>query len=61
MNFSKKKKVVMAFTVEKCTKCNAVKKRAFSDGDALFAMSSKCTSCGEITSIEKIFGESLDE
>lgn len=61
MNFSKKKKVVMAFTVEKCTKCNAVKKRTFSDGDTLFAASSKCASCGEIASIEKIFGEILDE
>jgi len=61
MNFSKKKKVVMAFTVEKCIKCNAIKKRAFSEGDTLFATSSKCTSCGEITSIEKIFGDFLDE
>jgi len=60
MNFSKKKKIVMAFTVEKCTKCNAMKKRAFSEGDTLFTMSSKCLSCGEITSIEKIFGEPLD-
>ena len=50
----------MAFTVEKCTKCNAMKKRAFSEGDTLFTMSSKCLSCGEITSIEKIFGEPLD-
>jgi hypothetical protein len=61
MNFSKKKKVVMAFTVEKCTKCSAMKKRIFSEGDTLFAVSSKCLSCGEITSIEKIFGETLDE
>lgn len=61
MNFSKKKKVIMAFTVEKCTKCDAVKKRTFLDGDTLFAASSKCVSCGETTSIEKIFGETLDE
>ena len=60
MNFSKKK-IVLAFTVEKCTKCNALKKRKFSEGDALFTTSSKCASCGEITSIEKIFGETLDE
>jgi len=60
MNFSKKK-IVLAFTVEKCTKCNAVKKRKFLDGDTLFTTSSKCTSCGELTSIEKIFGETLDE
>jgi len=60
MNFSKKK-IVMAFTVEKCTKCNALKKRKFSDGDTLFTSSSKCTSCGETTRIEKIFGETLDE
>jgi len=60
MNFSKKK-IVVAFTVEKCTKCNALKKRKFSDGDTLFISSSKCASCGETTCIEKIFGETLDE
>jgi len=60
MNFSKTK-ITVAFTIEKCPKCNALQKRKFSEGDALFAASSKCTSCGEITSIEKIFGETLDE
>lgn len=60
MNFSKKK-ITAAFTVELCPKCNALKKRKFSDGDTLFSTSAKCTSCGEITIIEKIFGETLDE
>jgi hypothetical protein len=61
MNFSKKKKILVAFTLEECTKCNAQKKRKYSEGDTLFTSSSKCAICGEITNIEKIFGESLDE
>jgi len=61
MNFSKKKKITVAFTLEECTKCNAQKKRNFSEGDVLFNPSSKCTICGDITRIEKIFGESLKE
>jgi len=60
MNFSKKK-ITVAFTIEECPKCNALQKRKFSEGDTLFTLSSKCTSCGELTSVKKIFGETLDE
>jgi len=59
MMFSKKK-VITAYTVEKCKKCGMLRKRKFVEGDVLFAESSKCTSCGGMTSIEKIFGETIE-
>ncbi len=59
MMFSKKK-VITAYTVEKCKKCGMLRKRKFAEGDVLFAESSKCTSCGGMTSIEKIFGETIE-
>jgi len=59
MMFSKKK-IITANTVEKCKKCGMLRKRKFAEGDVLFAESSKCTSCGGMTSIEKIFGETIE-
>ena len=58
--FSKKKKITIAYTIEKCKKCDMIRKRKFSEGDVLFSDSSKCSSCDGITTIEKIFGETLD-
>ncbi len=55
-----KKKTIIAYTVEKCKKCGMLRKRKFAEGDVLFAESSKCTSCGGMTSIEKIFGETIE-
>lgn len=60
MMFSKKK-IILDYTVEKCSKCGMQRKRKFSDGDVLFAESSKCDSCGEMCFIEKIFGETLEQ
>jgi hypothetical protein len=37
-----------------------LRKRKFTEGDVLFAESSKCTSCDGMTSIEKIFGETIE-
>jgi len=59
MIFSKKK-ITLAYTIEKCKKCGMQIKRKFAEGDILFAESSKCTSCDGITNIEKIFGETID-
>ncbi len=59
MMFSKKK-ITIAYAVEKCKKCGMLRKRKFSEGDILFSESSKCTSCDGMTSIEKIFGESIE-
>lgn len=56
-----KKKITMAYTVEKCQKCEMLRKRKFTDGDTLFAESSQCTSCDGMTSIEKIFGETMEQ
>ena len=56
-----KKKITLAYTVEKCTKCGMLKKRKFNEGDVLFAEESKCNSCDGITSIDKIFGETLEQ
>ena len=59
MIFSKEK-IIIAYTVEKCKKCAMLRKRKFAEGDVLFTESSKCTSCDGITSIEKIFGETIE-
>ena len=60
MIFSKKK-ITIAYTVEKCTKCQMIRKRKFAEGDVLFSESSKCSSCDGTTVIEKIFGETFDQ
>ncbi len=54
-----KKKIVVAYTVEKCKKCGMMRKRKFTECDVLFTESSKCTSCDGMTSVEKIFGETI--
>jgi len=59
MIFSKKK-IIIAYTVEKCKKCGMQRKRKFTEGDILFAELSNCTSCDGMTSIEKIFGETIE-
>ena len=56
-----KKKITIAYTVEKCPKCDMIRKRAFTEGDVLFSESSKCNSCDGISVIEKIFGESIEQ
>ena len=60
MIFSKEE-IVLAYTVEKCPKCEKFHKRDFSEGDVLFNASSKCTFCAATTVIEKIFGEILQK
>ncbi len=59
MMFSKKK-ITIAYAVEKCKKCGMLRKRKFAEGDVLFTESSKCTSCDGMARIEKIFGESIE-
>ncbi len=56
-----KKKIIIAYAVEKCKKCGMLRKRKFSEGNILFSESSKCTSCDGMTSIEKIFGETIEQ
>ena len=56
-----KKKITTAYTVEKCKKCEMLRKRKFTEGDVLFTESSKCTSCDGMTIIEKIFGETIEQ
>ena len=60
MIFSKEE-IVLAYTIEKCPKCEKFHKRDFSEGDILFNISSKCTFCDGTTIIEKIFGEILQK
>ena len=60
MIFSKKK-IIIAYSVEQCIKCEMLTKRKFREGDVLFAELSKCGSCGSLTRIEKIFGESFEQ
>ncbi len=56
-----KEKITTAYTVEKCKKCEMIRKRKFSEGDILFNESSKCSSCDGVTVIEKIFGETIEK
>lgn len=56
-----KEKTILAFTVEKCNKCSLERKRKFKEGDFLFTETSKCDSCDEITIIDKIFGETVEQ
>ncbi len=56
-----KEKTILAFTVEKCNKCNLERKRKFKEGDFLFTETSKCDSCDGITILDKIFGETVEQ
>lgn len=56
-----KEKITIAYTVEKCGKCGMQKKRKFSTGDVLFSEVSKCDSCDGIVTIDKIFGETVEQ
>ncbi len=56
-----KEKTILAYTVEKCKKCNLERKRKYQEGDFLFTKTSKCDSCDGITVIEKIFGETIEK
>ena len=60
MIFSKEE-IILAYTIEKCPKCEKFHKRDFSEGDILFNTSSKCNFCDGTTIIEKIFGEILQK
>ncbi len=60
MIFSKKK-IIIAYTIEKCPECNMQRTRKFAKDDVLFSESSKCPSCDVICMIEKIFGESFEQ
>ena len=60
MIFSKEE-IILAYTIEKCSKCEKLNRRDFCEGDILFNSSSKCISCDGITTIEKIYGETLQK
>ena len=60
MIFSKEE-IILAYTVEKCPKCEKLNRRDFCEGDILFNSSSKCISCDGITTIEKIYVETLQK
>ena len=60
MMFSKKKTII-AYSVEKCAKCGMLRKRKFIEGDVLFAKTSKCNSCDGVATIDKIFGETIEQ
>ena len=55
-----KKKITVAYTVERCTKCKAMSKRKFLAGDTLFISLSNCTSCDGSIMIEQIYGETVE-
>jgi hypothetical protein len=56
--FKKKEEVLDPYTVEQCNSCDKTSKRQFKEGDHVFKMMEKCTSCGNgQMMIGKIFGE----
>ena len=60
MIFSKDE-IILAYTIEKCPKCEKLNRRDFCEGDVLFNSSSKCNFCDGTTVIEKIYGETLQK
>ena len=52
MIFSKEE-IVLAYTVEKCPKCNKLNRRDFSEGDVLFMPTSKCSFVMELQPSKK--------
>ncbi len=60
MIFSKDE-IILAYTIEKCPKCEKLNRRDFCEGDVLFNSSSKCTFCDGTTVIEKIYGEKIQK
>ncbi len=56
-----KEEIIIAYTIEKCKSCEMERKRKFTEGDYLFAETSKCNSCEGAMQIEKIFGESIEK
>ncbi|MDE1768957.1 MAG: hypothetical protein KGI28_00205 [Thaumarchaeota archaeon] len=58
--FKKKEELLDPYTVEQCNSCNKTSKRQFKEGDYVFKILEKCTSCGNgQIIISKIFGESI--
>ncbi|MHB8602770.1 MAG: hypothetical protein ACYC6W_03400 [Nitrosotalea sp.] len=56
--FKKKEEVLDPYAVEQCNSCNKASKRKFKEGDHVFKMTEKCSSCGNgQMMIAKIFGE----
>ncbi len=56
-----KKKITTAYTIEQCDSCYKEIKRKFKKGDSLFSEIVKCSSCDGTLSIEKIYGETIEE
>jgi len=57
MMFSKKKEIIIPYSLEQCTSCKAISKRKFKDGDYVFKNTDSCSSCKGQLLITKIFGE----
>jgi len=57
MIFRKKDEIIVPYTVEQCSSCNAISKRKFKEGDFVFKNTNACSSCKGQMSIAKIFGE----
>lgn len=60
MIFSKKKEIVVPYSVEECGSCKATSKRKFNEGDYIFKNTKQCSCKGQL-SVVKIFGEVFKE
>ena len=56
--FKKKEEILDPYAIEQCNSCSRISKRPFQEGDYVFKIMGKCTSCdnGQMM-IGKIFGE----
>ena len=57
MIFSKKKEIIIPYSVEQCNSCKAISKRKFREGDYVFKNTDTCSSCNGQLLITRIFGE----
>jgi hypothetical protein len=55
----KKEKILLEYTLEKCSNCKKESKREYQDNDLLFSKSGICSSCDGELFVERIFSEDV--
>ena len=55
----KKEKILLEYTLEKCSNCKKENKREYQDNDLLFSKSGICSSCDGELFVERIFSEDV--
>ena len=55
----KKEKILLEYTLEKCSNCKKDNKRKYQENDLLFSKCGTCSSCEGELFIERIFSEEV--